>query len=123
MRPDQEAAELIVERALAWFEPVSGQGPEPVVLRLDLAQNVPNPFETETMIRYQLPTLSDVSLTVYDAAGRIVRTLVDERQPAGHKSAIWDGKSSAGRQVGSGVYFCSLKVDKENLVRKMTIVR
>lgn len=120
---DQEAAELIVERVLAWFEPVSGQGPEPIVLRLDLAQNVPNPFQTETMIRYQLPMLSDVSLTVYDAAGRIIRTLVDDRQPAGHQSAIWDGKSSTGRQVGSGVYFCKLKVGSENLTRKMAIVR
>jgi hypothetical protein len=120
---DQEAAELMVERALAWFVTVSGDGPEPVVLRLDLAQNVPNPFDIETMIRYQLPALSHVSLTVYDAAGHAIRTLVDDRQPAGHQSAIWDGKNNTGQRVGSGVYFCKLTVGSENITRKMTILR
>jgi flagellar hook assembly protein FlgD len=93
------------------------------VLRLDLAQNAPNPFESETVIRYQLPARSDVSLTIYDTAGRAIRTLVDDQQPAGYQSTIWDGKNSAGQLVGSGVYFCKLNVGNENLTRTMTVLR
>jgi hypothetical protein len=120
---DVTAAHLIIERSLDWFAPISGDGPGPVVLRLDLAQNAPNPFESETVIRYQLPARSDVSLTIYDTAGRAIRTLVDDQQPAGYQSTIWDGKNSTGQLVGSGVYFCKLNVGNENLTRTMTILR
>lgn len=71
-------------------------------------QNSPNPFTSETKISYQLPVSGKVSLKVYDIAGRIVRTLVDEHQEAGSRSVRWDRRDDSGKEVANGVYFCHL---------------
>jgi len=122
---DPNAAHQIVQRSLDWFAQVSGDGPgsNPTVLTLDLSQNSPNPFSIETAVHYGIPSTSVVSLKIYDVQGREVRTLVNESQAAGRKSVVWDGSNSLGSKVSSGTYFCSLKVGKENLIRRMTILR
>lgn len=72
--------------------------------RFDLAQNFPNPFNPSTAIRYGLPMRSEVTLIVYDALGRQVRTLVSRGQDAGYYRVNWDGKDEAGNPVASGIY-------------------
>jgi hypothetical protein len=61
-----------------------------------LAQGVPNPFTGKTLIRYQLPRTVHVSLKVYDIAGRLVKTLVNEDKKAGYFRTQWDGKDNSG---------------------------
>ncbi len=65
-----------------------------------LAPNHPNPFNTSTTIRYDLPLAGDVRLEIYDILGRKIETLVDGWQTAGAHSIVWEAES-----VSSGVYF------------------
>jgi hypothetical protein len=70
-----------------------------------IKQNHPNPFNPTTVIPYTLPAESEISVTIYDVTGRIVRELVRaERQGAGWYSLTWDGTDNVGRHVGSGIY-------------------
>gem|GEM_PF-1304539 len=69
-----------------------------------LGQNYPNPFNPGTLIKYQLPVPSRVSLKVYDMLGRFIETLADEVQDAGSKSVQWRAGNKA-----SGVYFYRLE--------------
>jgi hypothetical protein len=85
-------------------EPVVGDG----VPTCSLSQGFPNPFRTSTSLSFHLPTSGDVSLNVYDADGRLVRTLLDAVLGAGAHTAYWNGQSDAGHRVASGVYFCRL---------------
>ncbi|MCG3121638.1 MAG: hypothetical protein ALAOOOJD_04841 [bacterium] len=73
-----------------------------------LSQNFPNPFNPQTMIQYQLPEASRVTLTIYNLFGQEVRTLVAGQREAGYHAEIWDGRDDFGRKVASGVYFYRL---------------
>ena len=89
-----------------------------------LLQNHPNPFNTETMIRYALSEPVRVRLVVYDMLGQRVRTLVDRGQTAGQYPVIWDGEDGEGELVSSGVYFYRLEADEEYRgVRRMLLLR
>jgi hypothetical protein len=88
-----------------------------------LAQNTPNPFNPVTLIRYQLSNREHVTLSVYDASGQLVRTLVDEVRPVGRNEVMWDGRNGAGAPVGSGVYFYRLDAGKYSESRKMVLLK
>ncbi len=96
-----------------------------------LAQNQPNPFNSNTAISYQLSGISHqpsgVSLKVYNLLGREVRTLVDSRIPPGEYQVVWDGKDGLGKEVSSGIYFYRLKVKGEKLkvtkTKRMVLIR
>jgi len=74
-----------------------------------LDQNFPNPFNPTTQISYALPEQASVSLRVYDILGREVATLVNGQQGAGYYIETWNGRTSAGSAVTSGVYFYRLE--------------
>ncbi|MAT38755.1 MAG: hypothetical protein CL946_04045 [Ectothiorhodospiraceae bacterium] len=84
----------------------------------ELAQNIPNPFNPSTVIRYTIPGSEHVRLTVYDALGREVRTLVDERRPAGQHSVRFD---AAG--LPSGTYIYKLHTPHYTETRRMVLTR
>lgn len=65
----------------------------------------PNPFSKKTTVSYKLSVISKVSLKVYDLAGRLVRTLLDEEVKAGNYTVDWDGMDMSSNEVQSGVYF------------------
>jgi hypothetical protein len=88
-----------------------------------LAQGIPNPFTGKTLIRYQLPHSVHVSLKVYDIAGRLVKTLVNEEKEAGYFRTHWDGKDNSGRRVASGVYFYRIKAGDYVKTRKMILLK
>jgi hypothetical protein len=97
--------------------------PAPVVARLALEQNVPNPFNPSTLIAFELAAPGRVHLDIYDAAGRRVRRLLDEERPAGAGSARWDGLDELGRAVASGLYHYRLITDDGALSRSMVLAR
>ncbi|MBD3338199.1 MAG: T9SS type A sorting domain-containing protein, partial [Candidatus Lokiarchaeota archaeon] len=79
-----------------------------------LHQNFPNPFNPDTKIKYQLPINSFVQIYVYNIAGKLVKTLVNENQQAGFQSVTWHGKDDKGFDVSSGVYLYQIKAQVEN---------
>ena len=91
-----------------------------------LLPNYPNPFNPETWIPYQLATPADVSISIYTADGKLVRTLDLGHQPVGiyesrSRAAYWDGKNALGESVASSVYFYTLTADDFTATRKMLI--
>lgn len=70
-----------------------------------LYQNSPNPFNPSTTISFTLPARADVTLSIYDVKGSLVRKLVHEMVGEGYQERTWDGKDENGRRVGSSVYF------------------
>ncbi len=89
-----------------------------IILKYELMQNFPNPFNPETTISYQLATSTHVELNVFNVVGQKVRTLVNSIQLAGkhivHFSAM---------DLPSGVYYYSIKVDRFKMVRKMILIK
>ncbi|MEZ4700669.1 MAG: T9SS type A sorting domain-containing protein [Rhodothermales bacterium] len=85
---------------------------------LTLEPNYPNPFNPTTHLRYALPEDAPVQLTVYDALGRRVQTLVNERQPAGWHEVTFDAVDLA-----SGLYFYVLQAGAVTRSRSMILLR
>jgi hypothetical protein len=89
-----------------------------------LHPNVPNPFNPQTTIAYDVGLRAgSVSLCVYDMQGRLVRTLVDAHQPVGRHEAVWNGRNERGVRVPSGIYFCRLLTPGTVATIKMTLVQ
>jgi hypothetical protein len=83
---------------------------------------LPNPFRSQTMIRYQLPSPALVSLKVYDIMGKVVRNLVNCPQEAGNYLIKWDGKDNEGKRLGNGIYFYTLKIKGFSAIKKLVLI-
>ena len=93
-----------------------------------LLQNYPNPFNPETWIPYQLSVASPVSISIYDATGGLVRTLIIGYKSEGFyhsrsRAAYWDGRNALGERVASGVYFYRLETASFQQTRRMIILK
>jgi hypothetical protein len=86
-----------------------------------LRQNVPNPFNPVTVIQYQLPSEAHVTIDVFNIAGKLVTTLVDEAQDAGVKAVTWDGTNATGEKVASGIYMYRMQAG-DHASRKMMVL-
>jgi hypothetical protein len=91
--------------------------------RYTLYQNYPNPFNPVTVIQYDLPELSNVKLTIYDLAGRQIRSLLHETQAPGLKTIVWNARDDMGNKMGAGVYIYQLKTDNFIASKKMILVK
>jgi hypothetical protein len=91
-------------------------------LRLDAPR--PNPAFHGTTLAYTLPRAGRVTVMVFDATGRRVRTVFDAEQPAGAGQVRWDATGESGTRVPAGAYFARLALDGTQMVtRKVTIAR
>ena len=81
---------------------------EGVPLEFALHDNYPNPFNPTTTLRFDLPEVSNITLTIYNMLGQKVRTFDYQNTSAGYHSVIWDATNDLGQQEGAGVYFCLL---------------
>ena len=93
-----------------------------------LLANYPNPFNPETWIPYRLAEDAFVTLTIYDTASRVVRTLdVGHRIAAAYenrsKAIYWDGRNEFGESVASGVFFYHLSAGEYSAIKKMVILK
>lgn len=79
----------------------------------------PNPARGPLALRFALPRAMPVTLAIYDAAGRRVRTLADGMWPAGTQTVGWDARDRSGRAVPAGLYFARLAADGRVLVRRI----
>ena len=93
-----------------------------------LLANYPNPFNPETWIPYQLAEPAEVTLTIYDGAGQLLRRLAVGHQAAGiyrsrSRAAYWDGRNQLGEPVASGLYFYTLTAGDFTATRRMLILK
>ena len=110
--------EILGKRATMWGD----------VKRSVLYQNYPNPFNPETWIPYQLASDANVSISIYDIHGNLVRLLRIGQQPAGvymtkSEAAYWDGLNNFGEPVASGICFYSLQTEAFATTRKLIILK
>jgi hypothetical protein len=90
----------------------------------ELRQNRPNPFNPTTTIDFQVKHTGHVTLKIYNVAGQLVRTLVDEQVSAGKiHTAQWKGVNDAGQSVSSGVYFYKLVTNDFTMTKKMVLLK
>ena len=115
-----KTALMVRNQMIYAFDPQAITGIEntyPVAFKnFDLQQNFPNPFNPSTRIQYQVPSISQVVLKIYDILGNEIATLVNEEKPAGryevefNTSNINPASTAGGHHPSSGVYFCRLSV-------------
>lgn len=94
---------------------------------LTLEQNYPNPFNPSTTIRFFIPSRSGadshVRIRIFDALGRVVRTLANRDFMPGTHSLVWDGRDDAGIALPSGTYFCVLTRGRQQRSITMTLLK
>jgi hypothetical protein len=83
----------------------------------------PNPAGGQVSFSYRLNSPGQVSLNIYDIAGRLVHSLVDEKQNAGAHTVTWNGANEGGQRLASGIYFYKLTAGGYSAVKKITILR
>jgi len=123
-RSVKAAVAFVADLARPYTPPTAIGGGVATAPALVLEQNYPNPFNPETTIRFAVPAPGAlVTLGVYDAAGRLVVTLIDGEKIVGPRAARWDGRDRNGRGAPTGVYFCRLSNGVETLSRKLVLLR
>ena len=124
------AAELAHERAIRFtteapanYVAPLGTEDEHLPTGFQLMPAYPNPFNAVTTIRYQLPTASDVRMTVYDILGREVNVLLHEQKNAGTYALQWSGTNRFGQPVASGTYFVIMEALNFNQIQKVLLIK
>ena len=142
--PSSSEDVIVVRRALAELEAIPGKS-QSVEMTLQflrawlanadqgvretrLLPNYPNPFNPETWIPYQLADATDVSMTIYDVSGHLVRTISVGFKPVGYyltrqRAAYWDGRNETGEPVSSGVYFLRFLAGDFTATQRVVIVK
>ncbi|MCF7804961.1 MAG: CHRD domain-containing protein [Candidatus Marinimicrobia bacterium] len=88
-----------------------------------LQDNYPNPFNPTTTIAYTLPEQSHVTLTIYNAVGQEIATLVNSEQSAGQHRVEWRATDQLDEQLSSGVYFYQIQAGTFNKTKKMVLMK
>jgi hypothetical protein len=86
--------------------------------KFNLSQNYPNPFNPVTTISYQLPRSAFVNLSIYNMAGQLIETLVNEHKNSGYHSVPWNAEN-----VSSGLYFYRLEASEYSATKKCVILK
>ena len=102
---------------------VSYEGDHLLSDKFQLMPIYPNPFNSETIIRYQLPKMVHVMLTIVNIRGEFIRTLVDWQEYAGIHSVRWDGLSECGESLSSGLYLCRMVSGDYVGVQKIMLIQ
>ena len=104
-----------------WYQPgwiLTGVEDETYPTRFQLGQNFPNPFNPVTTFRFAVPRESRVTVTLYDVAGREVRTLADDTfEPGYHTIPLY------AEGLASGVYFCRMTAGSFSETRKLMLLK
>ena len=85
--------------------------------------NYPNPFNAQTVIKYDLPKASPVSIRIYDLMGRTIKTIDQNITKPGKYQFTWYGRDATLKPVSSGVYFIRLQAGEEARIQKMLLLK
>ncbi len=112
------AVNLLYASLEALGHPVGVEKTNSLPVNYNLAQNFPNPFNPTTVINFSIPEAGIVTITVFDALGREVTTLVNKNMSAGSYKADWDATN-----YSAGIYFYSIKVNNYAATKKMVLLK
>lgn len=99
------------DHAFAIFPSVIVEDKPTIIYSNRLYPNYPNPFNTNTKIRYEISQASDVQIRIYNLLGKVVRTMVNSHQSPGEYELNWDGKDEQNRLVAGGIFILELKAE------------
>jgi len=88
-----------------------------------LNANYPNPFNSQTVISFDLPECAQVRIAIYNLFGRKIKSLADALYPAGEHRIVWDGRDNRGHLVSTGIYLCRLELGGYTQTRKMILMK
>ena len=92
--------------------------------QLELSPNFPNPFNPSTTISFKLQSSNRISLVIFDALGKEVKTVIDnEWFDFGPHKIMWDGTTDDGRAASSGIYYCRLSGNGNGITRSMILLK
>ena len=94
-----------------------------IPIKFQLYQNFPNPFNSKTTIRYDVPANEHVVLKMYNVFGQEIRTLVNDFQEAGKHTTAWDAKDDYGTDVATGLYILNLNIGKQKASKKILLMK
>ncbi len=94
-----------------------------LITNYKLFQNYPNPFNPATVISYQLPQASFVTINIYNVLGKTVKTLVSQNQSSGHYQISWNGDDEFGNKVATGIYLYRIQSDNFIATKKMMLLK
>ena len=121
-------SEVMIDGSMALYTNsmlvVSDWGDGGVPMEFALKQNYPNPFNPSTLIRYQLPEQTNVTISIYDLMGRSVRTLIPgESQKAGYRQVLWNATNDLGQPVSAGMYIYTIQAGEFRQTKKMVLLK
>ena len=120
---DVHANESLPSNVVALFGATDVGGDTPPLTVLTVLQNRPNPFTGSTELQIGLPATGDISVEIYDVAGRRVRTLAVKGARAGWQNVSFSGRDDTGQSLASGVYFYRVSANGTTVTNKMVIAR
>jgi hypothetical protein len=83
----------------------------------------PNPFNPTTTLHYELPLEALVSLSIYDLMGHNIKSLINNKQPAGYHSIKWNATNNLGEPVSAGMYIYMIQAGEFRQVKKMVLLK
>jgi pimeloyl-ACP methyl ester carboxylesterase len=114
----------------AWIRDFTNDNPvevdhpvQPWPSHVGLIGNYPNPFNSETLFRYEIRIQSDVELTIYDPAGRKIRKIFMLSEKPGEHEIRWDGRDDSGMPGPSGMYVCRMLTKDSNTSLKILMLK
>ncbi len=120
-----QITELLVNdvQIRANIQPVEFRVKSSIPTEYALHYNYPNPFNSETLIKYQIPQPGKVILNIYNPLGQEIRSLIDRENMAGYHEVIWDGKNNQGQPAPSGLYFYRIQAAEFQAVKKLLLIK
>ena len=88
-----------------------------------LGDNYPNPFNPSTKFSYIVLESGFINLNIFDLKGNSINNLISEYKPRGNYSISWNGTDDGGRFVPAGVYFYTMKTEKQMITKKMVLIK
>jgi parallel beta-helix repeat protein len=110
-------------RVIAWTESWSGASGNGSYSHLQVKSASPNPFTSQIVLRYIVPKAGHTRVTVHDARGRQIRTLLDQPESAGAHSLVWDGKDSFADDSAPGIYYVRFESGDDLVSTKAVLMR
>jgi hypothetical protein len=97
--------------------------PDMAIATVLSSSNYPNPFNSNTEIKFNLPNAGDATVQIYDITGARVKMLTSGLIDAGEHSLIWNGTNETGARVASGIYFYTVSAGGAHVTKKMVYLK